>query len=570
LPEPPVPASPVQYTLPKMSLALIAVLALAVSSPSAAAPDASFAACESQFAAQPQAEESSKCFYDLDKNPSPDNEAAARLRSLLARRPGHPWLSLYLGHLDPEHAESLYRAAARSFAARHETRGEFLARANLQRLLFDAGRLKEAGDQAALALKVAEASGDAQWIARGRVILARHLWTVGEDLERAYLLLRRAEPVVFAGESYSAKRDCLIGLGNLSLEFGRFREGRDAFQRLADLAVANGDGFAEANARYGMARAVMDGFSELPGEETRREAGRLAQEALETAQAAGHRAIEAKAHLMLGYLAKGAEARQHFAACLAAADSVRDRSYCLNGLARYLAATNPQEAQRTIDESLELARQAEDYWSMAFAWRERMRVSWAAGSDQRVVDDSRSALDAIEALRDLQVVSSGQAEAFSTWSEDYYWLSGRLIDTALTEKEPEDLERAFLVAERLRARSLIGTLEAAHAVPAAAAPIRQRRGAALERISSVQRRLLDPDLPAAERAAANRDLEKLEIEEADLRNQLARLPPWTLRAARTSPRWRGYARRSAPTRPSSPSRSPPGRTSGEASPAARG
>jgi len=53
----------------------------------------------------------------------------------------------------------------------------------------------------------------------------------------------------------------------------------------------------------------------------------------------------------------------------------------------------------------------------------------------------------------------------------------------------------------------------------------------LERISGVQRRLLDLDLPAAERALANRDLEQLELEEADLHNQLARAAP-ALGAAR--------------------------------------
>ncbi len=162
---------------------------------------------------------------------------------------------------------------------------------------------------------------------------------------------------------------------------------------------------------------------------------------------------------------------------------------------------------------------------MAFAWRERMHVSWAAGAGERAVADSQSVLDAIEALRDLQAATPGKAEAFSTWSEDYYWLSGRLIEAAQAGGGPENLDRAFGVAERLRARSLIDTLEAAHAVPAAAVPIQQRRGAVLERISGVQRQLLSPDLPAAERTRAMRELETLEIQETDLRNQLAHAAP---------------------------------------------
>ena len=69
---------------------------------------------------------------------------------------------------------------------------------------------------------------------------------------------------------------------------GKRKPSFDAFRRLADLAVANEDRFAEANARYGMARAVLDSTAEMPGEQGRQEAARLAQEALETAVAAGH------------------------------------------------------------------------------------------------------------------------------------------------------------------------------------------------------------------------------------------------------------------------------------------
>ena len=514
-----------QYTLAGMTAALFAFLILVVPSPTAAAPAADFAACESRFSLQPDIQDSSECFFNLSREPGQKDEAIRRLRALLARHPGHPWLTLYLGHLEPEHSERLYRAAARAFAARHEARGELLAHSNLQRIFWSAGRMQEAGDQAALALKVAEASGDAGLIAQGRVVLARHLWTVGEDLERAYFLLRRAEPALFPNGRFAAQRDCLIGLGNLSLDFGRFQEGFNYFRRLADLAVANKDRFAEANARYGMARAVLDSTAEVPGEQGRRKAVRLAQEALETAVAAGHPSIQAKAHFMLGNLTQGQEARQHFEDCLDVADSVRDRSYCLNGLAGHLAPTDPEGAQRAIDKSLALAREAEDYWSMAFAWRERMRVSWEAGGGERAVEDSRAALNAIEALRDLQAESFGQAEAFSTWSEDYYWLSGRLIEEALTTDHTDYLERAFGVAERLRARSLVGTLEAAHALPAAAAPLRQRRGAVLERISGVQRQLLTPSLSPSDRITAMQELVRLETEEADLRNQLARLAP---------------------------------------------
>src|SRR3954453_456274 len=303
---------------------------------------------------------------------------------------------------------------------------------------------------------------------------------------------------------------------------------------MAELAAANHDLYTEPIARYGMARAVMDQAAELPTAEGRQEVIRLAQETLGPATAARNQDLLSKVHLALGMFSQGKEAEGHFAACLATAGTARNQSYCLNALARFLSKTDVAAAQKTIDRSLELARQAQDPWSMAFAWREQIRVSWAGGASDQAVETSRAALDAIEALREQQAGSSGRAQAFSTWSEDYYWLFGRLIAAAQKESRPEDLAHAFQVAERLRARTLIDTLEAAHAVPAAAAPIRQKRGAALERISTVQRRLLDPALPAAERATATQELERQEVEEADLRNQLARAAPALGASRRTS------------------------------------
>jgi tetratricopeptide (TPR) repeat protein len=549
---------------------LSAVLLLLLAAPSPAVgspPPPSFDVCDRLAAREPESEATAKCFDETAEALKKPEEGAARLQELLKRYPGSPWPTFYLAFLDTAQAGELFRMAAEGFAARHDAQGEFLARANTHRLLLNAGRFDEAGALADRVVKVAEDSGQPELIARARTLKARHLWSLGKDLEQAYLLLRQAEAVLIPNGTYHMQRDCLSGLGNLSLELGRYREGFDAFRRMAELAAAKQDRFAEATARYGMVRAKMDELGELPTEEGRRQVADLAQEALNVALTANNRAIQAKAHLILGFLSRGAEARQHFDACLAIADTAIDQSYCLNALARFLAPTDPRAAQETIDRSLALARGAEDYWSMAFAWRERMRVSWASGSVDRAVEDSRSALDAIEALRDQQAASSGKVEAFSTWSEDYYWLSGRLIEAA--QAGQRDLETAFQVAERLRARGLVDTLEAAHAVPAEAAPLRQRRGSVLEQISGVQRRLMDPSLPANDRTTAMQELGRFRRRRSAISSP-RRPRRWRARDGPTSRPSPASVRPWEPTTPSSPSRSRPGRTSGVASPAAPG
>lgn len=511
---------------------LLFLVALAPPASGAAPPPLpSFEDCDRLAAGQPESEETAHCFDKTGLALQRMETARAKLQELLRSHSGSPWPWFYLVYKDPNAGAELSRIAD-AFASRRDAVGEVTTRVNLYRLLFNAGRVDEAGAQVERTVRAAQASGNPELIGRARVLKARYLWGIGKDLEGAYVLLRQAEPVLFPGGAYSLQREYLLALANLDLELGRYQEGFAVFRRLADLAAEQKDPFGEASALYGMARAVLDQTGELPSEEGRREVTRLAEQALGPATAARNANILVNVHWILGALSEGETARSHLDACLAAAATPRDQSYCLDALARFLSKTDAAAAQKAIDRSLELARQAQDPWSMAFAWRERMRASWVEGSGDRALKDSQAALDVIEALRDQQAGSSSQAQAFSTWSEDYYWLSGRLIDAALTERQPEDLDRAFQVAERLRARTLMDTLEAAHAVPATAAPIRQRRGAALERISTVQRRLLDPALPATERQAATAELERLEVEEADLRNQLARAAP-ALKASRT-------------------------------------
>src|SRR5205085_7612963 len=210
--------------------------------------------------------------------------------------------------------------------------------------LVNAGRVDEAGNQADRAAQVAAASGSPELLARARVLKARHLWGTGKDLEGAYLLLRQAEPALLPNGPYPAQKDCLTSLADLSLDLGRYAEGLETFQRLAELAAAKQDPNTESMARYGMARAVFDQTAELPSPEGRSKIARMAQQALAPATAAQNQDVLAKAHLILGILSEGTAARDHLAACMAAAGSARNQSYCLNALARLVSLKDPGEA----------------------------------------------------------------------------------------------------------------------------------------------------------------------------------------------------------------------------------
>jgi CHAT domain-containing protein/tetratricopeptide (TPR) repeat protein len=521
--------------VPLLAITLLAMSAIAAG----AAPPPPFAACDARFAAAPDAEGSAACFLDAglaDARLAP--AATARLEALLAAHPGHPWLALYIGHARtdaPERALALYRAAAGAFAARHAARGEVLARANLQRLLVKLGRTGEARDEAERAEKVAVDSRDPELIARAKIVLGRHLLATGQDLERSYLLLREAQDAAFPNGKYFLKRDSLYWLGNVSLEIGRYTEARKSFQQAAEIAQAEHDALGEASARYGIARAFIDQVSQAPRRGARQNAVVLARQALAAAEAARSPSVATKAHWLLGMLTEGAEGRDHLEQCLQTSEDARARGDCLHALARHLAAADPRRAREAVREALELAHQADDPWSMAYAWRERMRVSWAStgepaanGSARQAVADSYAALDAIEALRDLQTGTASQAELFSSWSEDYDWLAGRLLQAAARGESRDGIAQAFGVMERARARALLDALAAARAAPPATAATRElqaARATLLEEITRVQRTLFDPGLPAAARLAARTELDHLELAEADLSNQLDEANP---------------------------------------------
>ena len=165
---------------------------------------------------------------------------------------------------------------------------------------------------------------------------------------------------------------------------------------------------------------------------------------------------------------------------------------------------------------------------MAFAWSQWMRTSWATEPVERAVQDSLSALQTIEVLRDLQRASTGRAEMFTSWSEDYRWLSGRLLEEYLASGEEVLLARAFEVAARSRARALIDSLEAAQVAPRASAAtteLQEQLAAVLADLARVQRRLLDPRLTVEERTAAKAELERLELAESDIGDRIERADP---------------------------------------------
>ncbi len=472
-------------------------------------PSASFRLCAVDFPDDPAGEQASHCVYAIwqeavatmesggsggrDATQRLTAEALVTLAQAAERDPSSGWPHFFSGIVrwsEPEEAQELFARAARRFATADDARGEVLARGNRQPLLFDLGRLDEAEREVVEALRVARSTGEPGLVTQAKIFHARHLQTTGRDLEEVFLLLREIVAAQPASSTDARTLTSLASLGSVAIEISRWSVAEATYDRLLAAAERTDNSFYRAEAWYGSTRLAAERFAEAPTERGRRETLELARRTVAVSDAGVHRTAEVLSHWMLGTMSPASERRYHLERCAelaAAAKNPRNEAYCLGALARHLAPTDPVTASGVVARAFELAEEAEDPFSSAFAWRERMRLAWAADPVDEAVAVSWEALAAIETLRDLQEGgSSVQAGLFSTWSDDYQWFAGRLLREVQDSGRLDLLPEAFAASERLRARALTDWLRRATDSPLA---VRQADFASLDEI----RRALRPD-----------------------------------------------------------------------------
>jgi CHAT domain-containing protein len=476
--------------------------------------------CEAQFVAHPRAEAPAKCLFDLSRKPACPTAAVRRLRNLLAQNPKAPWLSFYLGSAQWEsldEAERLYRTAAGWFALEGEARGEYRARANLYDRLAKKGNVEEARREAKRAILVARASGQGDLLLRAQILEARVILDSGQDLGRARQLLTA---IKVPDGDLRLKKDWLEIAGNTSLELGRSDEAQESFQSLAALAAQTGDRYKIAAAQYGLLRVLTERAAELPSDFGGEELLAQAHEALSAATGDANK--EFRTRFILGMLTGGTEEKEHFARCVEKAGNRAERYYCYGGQARKLAERDPRQAQEFLDKALEEAKQSADPWLGPQFAGDQMRVSWRTEPRERAIADSWAALNAVEALRRAQGPAS-RAGLFSTWSDDYYWFSGRLLD--LPDRSPQEIAEAFDVTERLRFRTGTERLAAARPEPSSRELLSARLQHLKVAIAHAELRASAPDLPPSEGENARQDLAAFAAERREVERLLPSAAP---------------------------------------------
>lgn len=520
---------------PSIVLAGVA-LAGGLGSPAAVDPCAppSAASCEAAFAAAPGLERSARCFYEAAQDPRQRAAAGGHLERLARRHPEHPWLEFYLGSLhwaEKRRAIAELGRAAGRFAARGDVWGELTARSSLARGL---ELLDEKGPAAAereRAVRLSRGAREPRVRAQVLSVEAGALIAANRDLARARRLLLEAQGLV------PNDLPRLFDLAGVTLDLGHLDEAERLFARVAALAAASCNRYAEGAALASRVRILRERYSELPRPEGRAEVVAAARRAVAANEAAGQLEAAGKMHAVLGLYARGAESRAHFDRCAADSAAPSDRSYCEGMRARALGRVSPAAAAAAVDEAFALADQAADPWSIAYAWRERMRVAWRLGPKGRAIGDSLAALSAIEAVRDLEPAGGARADRFTSWVQQLHWLAGRLLESHRESRDPGDLELAFEVMERARARSLREALADPEAPrPPLPEELSRRRNQVFVEISRVQRRLIDPATPAAERRQGQGELERLELRDEELAEEATRAAAPARRPALAPPR----------------------------------
>lgn len=485
-----------------------------------------FASCEALMRTAPADPASAACFRDVAMKAELRAEARRRLDGHLAAEPGNPGVLLALANVeawfDAPRTEDLYRRAIERFRALANPRGIVNAARSLTLYLQRHERL----DEASAALDVAEHEstrlGDRELTIGVQTLRARILWKGGIDLGRAYRTLKEVEPEVMAGSSPATKEQLLATLASITRGLGRYHESIDAGRRLAEVGRADHDNWSFAGGLFMEASATMEWIEDGPRDQRADALLALVRTGFDLAVATDNAALEAQFGEMLAVLAPGPDSAAQLARCLEIAAEI-DRTdvaaQCRRTRDLQLARTDPEAALASLAASITRARTSGDQETLAYDLVARASVRWRVGPRHRALAETLDALDAIEAIRDRQRDDRVKTLLFASWTPVYLAASGQLLAAG-------DLAAGFAITERWRARMLLESLDRSLAtrglVPPG--PLRDRRDAVLDRISSIQEQLFDARTDP-DRQRLLDELTRAEAEEAELREAIADAAP---------------------------------------------
>lgn len=420
--------------------------------------------CGELLQTKPQEESTADCFVNEKQRVGRQEDGAKILEDYIERTSEFlPWVLYSLGQMTGgEKAFGHLRAARDFFEQEGERKAAFKAQLALINRMEYEGELERA--QSELEETRAMIPADAPYAVDRLRLAEAALMTSTGDLDAAFSTLTEIEDRVIPGAPDDLRAELFYRKHLVFYELGQYREAGTALERSADIIRALDFRYRESGILYQLATIK----SVQLGEAAREQVVDQLREALSVAEEVGRTATVVKAHLELARFATEREENLgHLDECLALRERLPARivSGCLGTLAFEMRLEDPESARRTMDEALAIVEESEDPWQSVYLWADRLPVSWATRSREQAIQESFESLEDIEALRESMLDDATSARYFAVWAEAYNWLAGKLLTTSGPPIRRQDLELAFDVAERFRARVLLERLQQAGAWP---------------------------------------------------------------------------------------------------------
>jgi len=505
------------------------LLVVSVSFGADGAAPTTLAECDLKVRLAPDAFDSYSCYWFVGRNQGLLDPAARQLEAMLEVDSDNPRIKLYLGillaDLGQARAVDFLEQAASGFRVEGNARGEVYARISLAINHGQRGHAGEANRELDTALARALDASDPDLEAQVRIHLAWRRYYAGE-YGQAWGQLEQLQLVVFPDGSIYHRLDTLDAMAAVSWALGRHRAALDHYETMIEL-LHGSDPYRESTLRRNMALVAQSLAAE--GRISDEELIALKRDALDAAIRGGNRLAEPGARLMLANTLSGEEGVEQARLGLAVArefDKLGDTCWGLWLLAEKLQKLDPDHpgpAFALVEEAVELARSHGDAENLARGLVVRAKMRWKSGRRERAITESLEALDAIERIRDLQPEGESRARVFGRFADDYRWFAGALLEAPEGGPNDDDLARSFRVIERMRARSLLETLDATGATAALtpSTPLVEERAAVLEKIGEIRSQLGGSDLTKQKRGELLADLSLAEGAEASMRQELA-------------------------------------------------
>lgn len=432
--------------------------------------ETSFAACEAEFAADPEGTYTCGCFYDVAHSAGLVMEAQRRFEGHLRTYSNNPCLLFFLGLLQTEMgevADEEFQRAAELYSEQERFSGEIYSRLNLIREWRRQGRRDEALEQQNLASSSAERSGNGDLVFKVKLESIRYAREDGTDLLQLDRRLRNLSATISSETPQQLVHDLLMEQSQVAYLRGRYQDVQHYQSELLAIAQSRGDLYGEAKARLNLAIVFI---AQSPTPRARQEAMRWARDALTAAEATQIPSIEADARLLYARLQDGEVRLNELTAAVETARQSNNKkvlSAALSALAAALAEVEPMRAQELLAESSAVVHDVEDAWIDIYQWLDRLQAAWTIHPFETALSESMKTLDLVEDVRNFQGGSgepgSGErVEVFAVWTEVHQWLAGYLFQLARSGEHPEILNIGFQISERMRARELLEAPENSH------------------------------------------------------------------------------------------------------------